>query len=910
MPTVKAPSTRRRRVLVAVAALTVAGGALGASTVWRRSFEAAYRAFRSPELLEQTGEQDRPGTVCSVDLGPGSDLDRRIALEFQTLDQLDIDDPDTAELAGLTTTDLPVDITRRTLRFVRFFGADPVGREAFRIRYRRAGRYRDVIQRQLREAGLPEDLTWLAAIESAFDAQAVSPAGAAGLWQFMPETAALYGLELSPWIDERKSPRRATEAAVIHLRDLFERLGTWDLALAAYNFGYDGVLRALREYVGQRADRGEPGDRLVRFTDLAQAQLLPLETADFVPKITAFAIVAANLARFDLDGVEPDEGLAMAVLSVPEGTRLRTVASAAGLPTAVLHEYNPQLSRDRVPPTGGDYDLTLPAERLSYARAALPAYLDHEVLLLEEGYALPAVPAGLELGRNDEPEAPLPLAALRRPAHLGPNRLPAFPVPGREPGRDRLKAKSLLATTDTTLPARFMGIRIGWKRPSDPFSLLRSSAEDGPHRPPVDPALDEQLAFLAAGPPARLPSVPYDETRLPGGVTLRLRQDYKAPQVAITVRLGEPPLPAAVGDPITINSREGEIRHTEAVARHDLDVGIHLAVGRLALLLEQSRRSPLAALRTELNRRRRQHLASRPHGSSWLALSEALFPIGSPHEGRIISPDPEDSALWTHRILLASLTEERSPQRATLSIVGPFDRRAAIDQVELAFALLRPGLGARRAADETPAGPRRVVTDEPGRHPQLLYGWPAPAVATPDATAVEVALYVLAGRKGSRFRRELVEPQLAATARGFVDPGWTTSAAAIELVPAATVEMDRLERRAESIIDDLATEGPSRVELAYAKAILTYRLRKRIAQLGQPPKPELARATLGGRLVDAMRPGFWQQALERLEQVDGEAVRRAARTYLTPRGRVAVVTLPSDRSGLPANERAAWSTGD
>ncbi|MBW2528480.1 MAG: insulinase family protein, partial [Deltaproteobacteria bacterium] len=492
------------------------------------------------------------------------------------------------------------------------------------------------------------------------------------------------------------------------------------------------------------------------------------------------------------------------------------------------------------------------------------------------------------LGRSDRPSAPPTGLAARRPPHLGPNRLPAFPLPGRDDG-DRWKAKTLLATTDTTLPERFMGIRVGWERPADPFALLQQTSA-GPTGPASDPALERHLTFLSKGPPARLPRIPYEEVRLAGGITARLRQDPKAPRVAITVQLSPDPLQATLGDALLLGRSETEFRYTHTVSRRNLDVGIHLAVGRLALLLQQSVSRPRAALRTEMHRKQRRALEQRPYGPSWVALSEALFPPGSRHAGQVVSPDPADSALWTQRLLLSGLAREQRAEHATISLVGHFDRKVALTHLDRALVLLGPSSGGSHGG--APDGPTRLMVSTRGIDPRLLFGWPAPAVGARDDAALQVAIQVLAGRKESRFRRELLERQLAASARGFVDPGWEASAAVLELTPAATVDVERLERQVETIVDELGRDGPGRVEIAYAKAILSYRLRKRIAQATEPPSTDLAQATLGGRIVHAVRPGFWQDAQKRLEQVDERAVRRAVAKHLTPARRVVVVSMP------------------
>lgn len=234
---------------------------------------------------------------------------------------------------------------------------------------KRSGRYQDMVQLALREWRLPEDLIWLAMIESGFDARARSPAGAVGLWQFMPATGEVYGLAQNRFIDQRKNPRLATQAAAHHLRDLHQRFGDWNLALAAYNMGYEQLLSAIDRY--GTAD----------FNELARQGALPQETASYVPKIAAAALVANNLERFGFDAVKVSRPLDAAEIAAPPGTPLRLLAKAAGVSTATLRTLNPDLLQDKVPPGRGDYLVMVPAEALARAQASLPALLDSEPLV-------------------------------------------------------------------------------------------------------------------------------------------------------------------------------------------------------------------------------------------------------------------------------------------------------------------------------------------------------------------------------------------------------------------------------------------------------------------------------------------------------------------------------------------------
>src|SRR5690606_29121840 len=123
---------------------------------------------------------------------------------------------------------------------------------------KRSGRYEGMIRSKLRERGMPEDLLYLAMVESGFDPNAVSRAQAVGLWQFVAETGRLYGLRIDGWVDERRDPVRSTDAALDYLQTLHDRFGAWNLAAAAYNTGENRVGRVMRQVTGD--ERGQEDD--------------------------------------------------------------------------------------------------------------------------------------------------------------------------------------------------------------------------------------------------------------------------------------------------------------------------------------------------------------------------------------------------------------------------------------------------------------------------------------------------------------------------------------------------------------------------------------------------------------------------------------------------------------------------
>jgi membrane-bound lytic murein transglycosylase D len=297
-------------------------------------------------------------------------------MDRETFDADDLDTAGAEALSKLQLPDLHVPVTRRTIKYVRFFTRTERGRGMYETWLKRSGRYQEMIQTELRDRHLPEDLMWVAMIESGFDPRAKSPAGAVGLWQFMPATGDVYGLQQSRHIDQRKSPKLATQAAAHHLRDLYNRFGAWDLALAAYNMGYEQLLDAVDKY--GTAD----------FNELSRQEALPSETAAYVPKIAAAAIVANNLEHFGFDKVEIARPVDAAEIAVPPGTPLKILARASGVATSAVRSLNPDLLGERVPPGRGDYLVLVPADTVSRARAALPAMLEHEPLVGDDAAML------------------------------------------------------------------------------------------------------------------------------------------------------------------------------------------------------------------------------------------------------------------------------------------------------------------------------------------------------------------------------------------------------------------------------------------------------------------------------------------------------------------------------------------
>lgn len=261
-----------------------------------------------------------------------------------------VEDESRGWLAHLVMPDLPVRWDERVVRYLRFFRDDPRGHATFASLYRHSGRWREMMRRILRSKSLPEDIVWVSMIESGFDPTVHSRAGAAGLWQFMPETAKLYGLVFDRWLDQRLDATLATEAAADFLADLHRRFGSWELALAAFNMGSVGVASVVRRYNSND------------FWSLGRIEgSLPWETTLYVPKVLAAAVVARNLSAFGFADLTLDTAVETDEILVAPGTPLGMVAQAAACTVKDVESLNPELRAERVPP-GSEGDAAYPVK--------------------------------------------------------------------------------------------------------------------------------------------------------------------------------------------------------------------------------------------------------------------------------------------------------------------------------------------------------------------------------------------------------------------------------------------------------------------------------------------------------------------------------------------------------------------
>lgn len=363
---------RRASCLVALTAALAAGcvrsGAVPAETTWPTRAGTPSTATNDVSPTEPGATRPRPdaaaGSVARP-VAPGapagrvaggdtvraapdsvsaSDVTREAARMFGAEPPPPVTDTIAAPGAPVWDIDVRSYETRaRVEDYVRIFSGR--AKSTFAVALQRQTRYGPMIRERLRRIGLPEDMIYLALVESWFNPHAYSRAAAVGMWQFMAGTGRGMGLRVDWWMDERRDPVRSTEAAARLLLGLREQFGSLYLAAAAYNGGSGRVSRGLARH----ADALDGVEGEDRFFALAEQSYLRPETRDYVPKIIAAALVGGEPARY---GVRVDSLPAFAYDSVraPGGAPLAAVANAAGVPADGVSDLNPHLLRGMTPP--------------------------------------------------------------------------------------------------------------------------------------------------------------------------------------------------------------------------------------------------------------------------------------------------------------------------------------------------------------------------------------------------------------------------------------------------------------------------------------------------------------------------------------------------------------------------------
>jgi membrane-bound lytic murein transglycosylase D len=440
-----------------LAALLVAEGARAEPTLYgttwaQEALQGVAQGLESPELrtmrlaeeeLFGGGPRDRPDDY-DPDCVYGASGALSVDAPPLRVERAEGGPVDLGFLKELKLPGLPVRWDARVIDYLLFFKNDRRGRDLAAAWLKRVERYGAMIRRVMSEHSLPEDMQYVAMIESGYDPLARSAAEARGMWQFVKQPALFYGLRVDHWADERLDPERATQAAALFMRDLYDRFGSWELAFAAYNMGYNGLLRAIRKYNSNDY-----------WTLSHYEAALPFETSLYVAKIMAMSIVAQNPERFGFANLTREPALALSKVSVAAGTGLRAIASAAGVDVEQLKTLNPHLLRGRVPPGESAVRVYIPRDSYDtfakkWSKQHEPVYVSY-VTRFGESLEEIARKVGVSPAKLRE------INDLNSEARVS----PGFPllVPGAAPAGAKTGAETALVATVPAKEFRYEGRR-------------------------------------------------------------------------------------------------------------------------------------------------------------------------------------------------------------------------------------------------------------------------------------------------------------------------------------------------------------------------------------------------------------------------------------------------------------------
>jgi membrane-bound lytic murein transglycosylase D len=329
--------------------LTAPGGAYANARLgdaYRRTLEAIHlREIEAlaagdgfSEPLPEPASIDEVGEMAMAE-APPSDETRRTA----------------EEAVREETNDFPVELNDAVLACIDLYQGRL--RDWFSEALARGGLYLPHIRQVFAEEGLPQDLAYVALVESAFKTQALSRAKAKGVWQFIAATGKRYGLQQDWWVDERSDPEKATRAAAKYLKELHGLLGDWNLALAGYNAGESKVLRGISRYGTNDYWR------------LRKTRAFRRETKNYVPLIHAAIVVAKAPAKYGFE-ITPEVPRTYEIADVAGPVDLRVVAECLETPVDDVRALNPELRRLATPATDG-YPLRVPEGRAGLLTACL-----------------------------------------------------------------------------------------------------------------------------------------------------------------------------------------------------------------------------------------------------------------------------------------------------------------------------------------------------------------------------------------------------------------------------------------------------------------------------------------------------------------------------------------------------------
>jgi membrane-bound lytic murein transglycosylase D len=316
---------------------------------------------------------------------------------------------------------MPVEATPRVYAWIQYFTGR--GRMEFLQWMVRSESFRPLVVPMLEKEGLPQELFFLAMIESGFSNTAFSRSAASGTWQFMKPTAKHYGLQINYWVDERRDPVKSTIAAARYLKDLHKQLRDWYLAVAAYNAGPGKVMRAMQ------------GTKSRDYWTLSKSPYLLPETKNYVPKLLAALIIASHPENYGFDVAQDIRNTTpMTTITLEHPYSLAEIAEKLQIPGRMLQRWNPEIMRGITPPPRHQrpvpYQLRLPkplAEQFAAIQPDLQQLTVQDVQMhrIQKGETLDNIARRYRISVKDL----INMNPDLQPQRLKPGRTIAVPVP-------------------------------------------------------------------------------------------------------------------------------------------------------------------------------------------------------------------------------------------------------------------------------------------------------------------------------------------------------------------------------------------------------------------------------------------------------------------------------------------------
>jgi len=284
-----------------------------------------------------------------------------------------VTDPAPPQVTDVELEQIPVEINERVEMWLRYFQGK--GRPHMERYLSRSTRYIGLMKNILRQNGLPEDLIYIALIESGFSSRATSRAAAVGYWQFIRGTGKRYGLEINRLIDERRDPVLSTQAAAEYYKGLYSMFGSWYLSMAAYNVGENRVKKAITKYMTRD------------FWELAKRKKLPKETINYVPKFIAAKLIGKDPAKYGFTGIDYEKPIEFELIKVDKPLNMKTMAANMGLEYEDLKLLNPKFKGEIAPTKeSGALELRVPVgQRQAGLNAATQSFVDKVELIADLG---------------------------------------------------------------------------------------------------------------------------------------------------------------------------------------------------------------------------------------------------------------------------------------------------------------------------------------------------------------------------------------------------------------------------------------------------------------------------------------------------------------------------------------------